>query len=88
MRLNWGEDNSVRLAGRTSQDTARIDRTVGNTAISRDFSRAVLLLVIDRGGGFTDRHDKYRPRIARLEMSRFAGLSSSTRCPRSVRSIR
>jgi hypothetical protein len=42
MRLNCGEDNGVHLAGRTSQSIARIDRTVGNTAISRDFVRAVL----------------------------------------------
>jgi hypothetical protein len=27
------------------------------------------------GDRYTDRHDKYRPRIDRLEMSRFAGIS-------------
>jgi hypothetical protein len=37
MRLNCGEDNGVRLAGRTSQETARIARTVGVLTISRDF---------------------------------------------------
>ena len=37
MRLNCGEDNGVRLAGRTSQETARITRTVGVLAISRGF---------------------------------------------------
>jgi hypothetical protein len=30
---------------------------------------------IDRKRMGTDRHDKYRPRIYRLKMSRFAGLS-------------
>jgi hypothetical protein len=34
-----------------------------------------LLWVIDRQGMVTDRYDKYRPRIDRLEMSRFAGFS-------------
>jgi hypothetical protein len=37
MRLNCGEDNGVRLAGRTLQETARIARTVGVLTISRDF---------------------------------------------------
>jgi hypothetical protein len=41
----------------------------------QDFLRLVLLWVIDRQGMVTDRHDKYRPRIDRLEMSRFAGFS-------------
>jgi hypothetical protein len=35
----------------------------------------VLLWVIDRQRTVTDRHVKYRPRIDRLEMSCFAGLS-------------
>jgi hypothetical protein len=47
-----------------------------NAPICRTFLRSVLLWVIDRQGMVTDRHDKYRPRIDRLEMSRFAGLSS------------
>jgi hypothetical protein len=36
--------------------------------------RSVLLLVIDRQGMVTDRRLKYRLRIARMEMSRFAGF--------------
>jgi hypothetical protein len=57
------------------QNTVRIARTVGNVVICRTFLRSVLLWVIDRHGMDTDRHDRYRPRIDRLEMSRFAGLS-------------
>jgi hypothetical protein len=34
-----------------------------------------------------DRHAKYRPRIDRLEMSRFAGLFPSIYLLRSVRSV-
>jgi hypothetical protein len=37
--------------------------------------RAVSLLAIARVPQVIDRHDKYRPQIDRLEMSRFAGLS-------------
>jgi hypothetical protein len=37
--------------------------------------RSVLLWVIDPQRMVTDRHIKYRLRIDRLEMSRFAGLS-------------
>jgi hypothetical protein len=44
--------------------------------ISRDFVRAVLSRGIDRQWTVTDHHLKYRPRIARLEMSRFAGAFS------------
>jgi hypothetical protein len=53
MRLNSVEGSGVSLARRTSQNIARIARTAVNVAICRTFSRAVLLLVIDRGGGFT-----------------------------------
>ena len=66
-----------RIRQRIVQSTARIARTVVNVAICRIFLRLVLLWVIDRQGMVTDRHDKYRPRIDRLEMSRFAGLSPS-----------
>jgi hypothetical protein len=38
--------------------------------------RAVLSIVYRLPGTITDRSRKYRPLIARLEMSRFAGLSS------------
>jgi hypothetical protein len=54
--------------GKTPQSTARIDRITCKALISRYFLRSVLLLVIARP-------DKYRPRIACLEMSRLAGLS-------------
>jgi hypothetical protein len=33
------------------------------------------MATITRERGFTDRNRKYHPRIDRLEMSRFAGLS-------------
>jgi hypothetical protein len=46
--------------------------------------RSVLLWVMDRQGIVTDRNRKYRPRIDRLEMSRFAGLSPRYWSPRSV----
>ena len=58
------------------QSTARIDRNAANIAICRVFLRSVLLWVIDPQRMVTDRHVKYRPRIDRLEMSRFAGISS------------
>jgi hypothetical protein len=61
MLPNCGEGNGVSLARRTSQNTARIARTVGNLAISRAFSRTVSLLVIDRNRMGTDRPRKYRP---------------------------
>ena len=64
-----------RIRQRIVQSTARIARSAANIAICRIFLRSVLLWVIDRQGMVTDRHDKYRPRIDRLEMSRFAGLS-------------
>jgi hypothetical protein len=43
-------------------------------AVCRTFLRSVLPWVIDPQGMVTDRHDKYRPPIDRLEMRRFAGL--------------
>ena len=73
---------------KTQQNTDRIARTARKVLISRYFLRAVLSRGIDRQWTVTVRHDKYRPRIDCLEMSRFAGLSSSTPSPRSVRSIR
>jgi hypothetical protein len=72
---------------RISQNTARIDRIMINAPICRTFLRAVLLWVLDRQGMVTDRHDKYRPRIDCLEMSRFAGLSPPRQVLRSVRSV-
>jgi hypothetical protein len=45
MRLNCGEGNGACLVG-TLQETARIARTVGILAISRDFVRAVLICAI------------------------------------------
>ena len=59
----------------TRKDTDRIARIVGYVVFCRTFSRLVLLWVIDPQRMVTDRHIKYRPRIDRLEMSRFAGLS-------------
>lgn len=53
-----------------------IDCTARKALISRVFVRAVLSQSIDRQRAVTDRHRKYKPRIDRLEMSRFAGLSS------------
>jgi hypothetical protein len=64
----------------TPESTARIARTVLNVAVCRPFILSVLYPAIDH-------HDKYRPRIVRLEMCRFAGLSSSTWSLRSVRSM-
>jgi hypothetical protein len=43
MRLNSGEGNGASLAGRTSQSTARIARTIGVVLICRTFLRSVLL---------------------------------------------
>jgi hypothetical protein len=44
-RLAYGEDNGVRLAGRTSQDTARIARTDRNVAFCRTFVRLIAVMV-------------------------------------------
>jgi len=41
----------------------------------QDFRAVDTAIGIDRRWTVTDLHDKYRPRIDRLEMSRFAGLS-------------
>lgn len=76
MRLACGEDNGVRLAGRTSQDTDRIARIAANIAICRIFLQLVLVWAIDRQRKVTDRHDEYRPLIDRVEMCCLAGLSS------------
>jgi hypothetical protein len=60
-----------------SQDptnTDRITRTLINAPFCRTFLRSVFVWVIDPQRMVTDRHVKYRPRIDRLEMSRFAGL--------------
>jgi hypothetical protein len=75
------------LCNKAWQNTARIDRTVRKVLISRDFVRAVLSRGIHRQWIVTDRSHKYRPRIDRQRSPQFAGLSSSARCPRSVRSI-
>jgi len=40
----------------------------------QDILRSVLTAIITRDRSFTDRYQKYRPRIDRLEMSRFAGF--------------
>jgi hypothetical protein len=69
------------------QNTARSARTVLNVAVCRTFLRSVLLWVINPQGMVIDRHDKYRPRIDRLEMSRFAGLSPRYWSLRSMRSL-
>jgi hypothetical protein len=58
-----------------SQSIDRIARITVNVAFCRTFPRAVLLVVVDRQRTITDRSHKYRPRIDRPEMSRFAGLS-------------
>jgi hypothetical protein len=47
-----------------------------NVEICRTFLRAVLLWLIDPQRMVTDRLVKYRPRIDRLEMNRFAALTS------------
>jgi hypothetical protein len=48
MRLACAEGNGARLAGRTSQSTARIARTAGNLAICRTFLRSILSMFTDR----------------------------------------
>jgi hypothetical protein len=68
MRLNSGEGNGASLAGRTSQNTDRIARIIINMVICRTFGRPVLSRGIDRQWTITDRHDRYRPLIDRLEM--------------------
>jgi hypothetical protein len=53
---------------KNSQNTDRIARSAANLAVG-------VTVGIDRQVMVTDRHIKYRPRIDRLEMNRFAGLS-------------
>ena len=74
MRLNGEEGNDTSLAGRTSRNTARIDRTARKVLISRGFVRAVLSWGIDRQWTVTERLGKYRLRIARIKFRCFAGL--------------
>jgi hypothetical protein len=74
MRLNSGEGIGASLAGRTSQSTARIARTVLNVAVCRTFVRAVLLWVIDPQRMVTDRSRKYRLLIDRTEIRCLAAV--------------
>jgi hypothetical protein len=55
MRLNCGEGNGVRLAGRTSQSIDRIDSIPIDTPICRYFLRSILHYAIDRADSFIDR---------------------------------
>ena len=71
------------LTGGNATDV-RIVRTLMNVVICRTFGRSVLLATITRGRIVIDRFHKYRPRIDRLEMGSFAGLSCSLRSLRSV----
>jgi hypothetical protein len=59
MRLNSGEDNGVRLAGRTSQSTARIARTARWVLAYRCLVWSALREVIDRQLVVIDRSRKY-----------------------------
>jgi hypothetical protein len=68
MRLTCVEGNGASLAGRTSQSTARIARTLINAPVCRTFLRSVLMWVIGRHGMITDRSHKYRPLTDRVEM--------------------
>ena len=58
-----------------------------NVVICRTFLRSVPSIVYRLRETITDRSRKYHPRIDRLEMSRFAGLSSPPWLLRSVRSV-
>jgi hypothetical protein len=84
-RLEGGQEDD--LLSQRSQNTARIARAIGNGAVCRTFLRSVSSIVYRLRDTITDRSRKYRPRIDRLEMSRSAGLSSSRRSPRSMRSV-
>jgi hypothetical protein len=55
MRLNYGEGNGVLLARRTSQNTARIARAIGNASVCRTFMPSVLTVIITRLGGYIAR---------------------------------
>jgi hypothetical protein len=57
------------------QDTDRTARTVFNVAVCRVFLRSIQSIVYRPQETVTDHHDRYRPLIDCLEMSRFAGLS-------------
>jgi hypothetical protein len=59
MPLNCGEGNGVRLAGRTSQSTARIDRTARKVLIPKDFVRPILLVGAVRICTIIARNRKY-----------------------------
>jgi hypothetical protein len=55
MRLNGEEGNDASLAGRTSQNTARIARIPIDTSVCRYFLRSILHYAIDHADGFIDR---------------------------------
>ena len=57
------------------QDTDRIARIAVNVVVCGHSVRSTRLCFTDRQWTVTDRHDEYRPRTDRLEMSRFTGLS-------------
>lgn len=71
-----------------SQNPAKYRRHRPQSADFQGFVRAVLSRGIDRQWIVTECHSKYRPRIDRQRFPQFAGLLSSTRSPRSVRSVR
>jgi hypothetical protein len=54
MLLSCGEDNDVRIAGRTSQSTDRIARTIGIVVVCGYFVRSTMLC-------FTDHQGHHRP---------------------------
>jgi hypothetical protein len=56
------------------QNTTRTDRTARKAGICRTFVRSALHFFMARIRSVIASHLKYRPRIERVEMSRFAGL--------------
>ena len=59
------------------KNTDHTARTVFNVAVCRVILRSILSIVYRPPETVTGRHDRYRPLIDRLEMSRLAGLSPS-----------
>jgi hypothetical protein len=87
MRLYCGEGNDASLAGRTSQDTDRITRTVFNVAVCRTFVRSVSTVIITRIGGSITRISHIATADRTCRIGSLAGLSYTSTSARSVRAM-
>jgi hypothetical protein len=87
LRLACREDNGVRRAERTSQNTDRIARAIGNVVFCRTFWRSVLTVIITRVGCFIARISQVATADLTYGIGGLAGLSYTSMPARSVRSV-